>query len=41
MREKLIYVLGAVASVIDPILSLLVFLCLAMYWLLPGLRQAA
>jgi len=27
--------------VIDPILSLLVFLGLAMYWLLPGLRQAA
>jgi len=37
----LIYVLGAAASVIDPIVSLLVFLGLAMYWLLPGLRQAA
>jgi uncharacterized membrane protein len=33
-----IYVLGAGASVIDPIWSLVVFLGLAMYWLIPSLR---
>ena len=35
----LIYLLGAGASVINPILSLLVFLGLAMYWLFPGRRR--
>ena len=33
-----IYVLGAAASVINPGLSLIVFLGLAMYWLIPSLR---
>ena len=36
----LIYVLGAAASVIDPILSLIVFLGLAVYWLSPSRRGA-
>ena len=34
----LIYVLGAAASAITPGLSLVVFLGLAMYWLIPSLR---
>ena len=37
----LIYLLGAGASVIDPILSLIVFLGLAIYWAFPvRLREA-
>jgi len=35
----LIYVLGAAASVIDPILSLVVFLGLALYWLVPARQR--
>jgi len=35
----LIYLAGAGASVIDPILSLVVFLGLAIYWLYPVRSQ--